>query len=91
MPLDCLCTPPVREGTHCGSGGGGSGGGGSGGGGSGERGGREGWVACLSKTLMQQDFCILVVVMVCNLLSVEGVDVWQGGEDTENIRLQANW
>ena len=81
MPLDCLCTPPVREGTHCGSGGGGSG----------ERGGREGWVACLSKTLMQQDFCILVVVMVCNLLSVEGVDVWQGGEDTENIRLQANW
>ena len=27
----------------------------------------------------------------CNLLSVEGVDVWQGGEDTENLTLQANW
>ena len=45
------------------------------------------------KTSIYQDGVSHFLVMVSNgnILSVEGEDVWQSGEDTENLTLQTSW
>ena len=53
----------------------------------------SGRVGGLSKTSIHQDGVSHSPVMVSNgnVLFVEGEDVWQSGEDTENLTLQTSW
>ena len=53
----------------------------------------SGRVGGFSKTSIHQDGVSHFLVMVTNgnILSVEGEDVWQSGEDTENLTLQTSW
>ena len=53
----------------------------------------SGRVGGFSKISIHQDGVSHFLVMVTNgnILSVEGEDVWQSGEDTENLTLQTSW